>query len=293
MRIVFIGTVEFSKKALEKLIELNSNIVGVCTKEYSNLNSDFSDLTPLCIQKKIPYKLIDDINSFKNIQWISELKPDIIFCFGWSYLIKKELLNLTRMGIVGFHPTELPFNRGRHPLIWALALGLKQSASTFFFMDEGADSGDILSQKPFNILYEDNAKSLYNKVTKLALSQIEEFLPELENETYLKKKQNHNLSNTWRKRGITDGLIDFRMSSYAIYNLVRALTKPYVGAHVVYKNKNISIWKIKEVDFKDNNFEPGKILNISNNIITVKTYDGAVNLLEHEFQTLPEIGEYL
>jgi methionyl-tRNA formyltransferase len=151
MRIVFIGTVEFSLKSLEKLIFLDANIVGVCTKELSKINSDFADLVPLCQENQIPYRLVTDINSRENLEWIGNLNPDIIFCFGWSSLIKKELLELAPMGIVGYHPAKLPENRGRHPLIWALFLGMKQSASTFFFMDEGADSGDILSQVDFEI----------------------------------------------------------------------------------------------------------------------------------------------
>jgi methionyl-tRNA formyltransferase len=104
-------------------------------------------------------------------------------------LIKKELLELAPMGIVGYHPAKLPENRGRHPLIWALFLGMKQSASTFFFMDEGADSGDILSQVDFEILENDDARSLYNKVIDIALLQIEDFLPKLQNKTYDRIKQ--------------------------------------------------------------------------------------------------------
>lgn len=173
MKILFVGTVEFSYKALEKLIELKAELVGVCTKDKSNFNSDFADLTLLCEENKIPYKFVDDINSKENIEWINTLNPDIIFCFGWSNLIKKELLNLPIMGVIGYHPASLPQNRGRHPLIWALVLGLNQSGSTFFFMQEGADDGDILSQKEFEILYEDDAKSLYNKVSKIALNQIQ------------------------------------------------------------------------------------------------------------------------
>lgn len=179
MKILFIGTVEFSYRILEKLIKLNAEIVGVCTKDESNFNNDFTDLIPLCKKNKIPYKFVDDINSKENIEWIKIFEPDIIFCFGWSSLIKKELLTLTSMGVVGYHPAQLPKNRGRHPLIWALALGLKRSASTFFFMDEGADDGDILSQEEFEILYEDDAKSLYNKVANIVLYQIEYFLSHL------------------------------------------------------------------------------------------------------------------
>ena len=293
MRILFVGTVEFSKKALQKLIDTDANVVGVCTKDKSNFNSDFADLTSLCKESKIPYQFVDDINSKENIDWINTLNPDIIFCFGWSNLIKQELLNLPKMGVLGYHPASLPQNRGRHPLVWALALGLEKSASTFFFMQEGADDGDILSQKEFEILYEDDAKSLYDKISDIALNQIEEFLPKLQNNNFQRIKQNHNLANTWRKRGKFDGKIDFRMSSNAIYNLVRALTKPYVGAHIEYKNQDISVWKVEEVEIDKKNIEFGKVLEINGSTIVVKAYDKAIKIIEHNFKELPKVGEYL
>ena len=293
MRAVFIGTVEFSLRSLEKLIGLNVNLVGVITKESSSFNSDFVDLKPLCISNGIPCLYVDDINSLDSIKWIKDLNPDVIFCFGWSSLIKKEILNIAPMGVVGYHPAKLPMNRGRHPLIWALALGLEESASTFFFMDEGADTGDILSQVDFEISYQEDARSIYDKVNDIALCQIEDFIPRLKQGKYSKVKQDGLRSNSWRKRNEIDGLIDFRMSSRAIYNLTRALTKPYVGAHIKYRGKNISIWKVKEVDVVKENIEPGSVLNANNKSFIVKSYDGAVEVIGHDFKILPQVGEYL
>ena len=293
MKILFIGTVEFSKIALKKLIELNAQIVGVCTKEKSEFNSDFADLIPLCEKNKIPYKFTDNVNSKDNCDWIKSFNPDIIFCFGWSNLLKKNILTLAPMGVLGFHPSELPKNRGRHPLIWALVLGLKKSASTFFFMNEGIDSGEILSQKKFDILENDDAQTLYDKFANIALLQIEEFLPQLEKKTYQTIKQNDKASNTWRKRVKIDGQINFRMSSQAIYNLVRALSKPYVGANINYKEKEIIVWKVEIIDYKQDNIESGKVLDVNKDKILVKTYDGAIEITHHEFKKLPNIGEYL
>lgn len=293
MRIVFIGTVEFSLKALEKLITLDANIVGVCAKENSSFNADFADLTPLCHNNKIPYMYVENINSTQSLNWIQKLQPDIIFCFGWSSLLKKELLAIAPMGVIGYHPAMLPYNRGRHPIIWALALGLEYTGSTFFFMDKGADSGDILSQEKIKIQYEDDAQSLYSKIITTAINQIEKFIPKLTNNTYKKISQDNTKSNCWRKRSSKDGLIDFRMSSNAIYNLVRALTKPYIGAHTRYNNQDITIWKVEEVKETTKNIEPGKVLKVQNNIITIKTYDNAINILEHQFDILPQEGEYL
>jgi len=164
MKIVFIGSVEFSLHALRRLVELNAEVVGVCTLKKSKFNTDHCDLSHFCAQSGIPSTYVDDINSIENLQWISNKSPDIIFCFGWSRFLKKEILALAPLGVVGFHPSALPKNRGRHPIIWALVLGLRETASTFFFMDEGADSGPILSQQAICIDSEDDARSLYNKI---------------------------------------------------------------------------------------------------------------------------------
>lgn len=293
LKILFIGTVEFSYKMLEKLILLESNVIGVCTKNHSVFNSDFVDLTPLCIQNKIPYLLTQDINSIEAVNWIKELNPDIIFCFGWSSLIKSDLLKIPKIGIIGYHPTKLPKNRGRHPLVWSLVLGLETSASTFFFIEEGADDGDILSQVDFDILYEDDAKSLYKKIIDISLNQIELFLPLLQNNNYLRIKQNNEIATIWRKRGKSDGSIDFRMSSRSIYNLVRALTKPYNGAHILFGELEVKIWKVEEVENNEKNVEYGKVLNVDNNEIIVKCGHNSIKIVDHEFKNLPKIGDYL
>ena len=293
MRIVFIGTVEFSKKALKKLIELDANIVGVCTKKKSNFNSDFVDLKPLCKKNNIPVNLVKDINSKENYNWIKSLNPDIIFCFGWSSLIKKKILILPPMGVLGFHPTKLPQNRGRHPIIWTLVLGLSESSSTFFFMDKGVDDGDILSQKDIKVLKSDNAETLYNRLINVSVNQIEKIVSMLETNNFRKIKQNHSLSNTWRKRSKDDGKINFKMTSKDIHNLVRALSKPYIGAHINYKNKDIIVWRTKIIKFQKQNIEPGKVLISNKNSITVKSADGAIEIIESEFVKFPKKGEYL
>ena len=63
MRIVFIGAVEFSLRALEKVLALNGDVVGVCTLKASSVNSDFTDLAFFSNQKKIPSIYAEDINS--------------------------------------------------------------------------------------------------------------------------------------------------------------------------------------------------------------------------------------
>jgi methionyl-tRNA formyltransferase len=293
-KILFIGTVEFSYKALSTLIENKFEIVGILSKKESNFNSDYYDLTPLAEDNNIPIIYRTKDNKDEIISFIKSLNPDIIYCFGWSHILTKSILSIPKYGVIGFHPAELPNNRGRHPIIWALFLGLKQTASTFFIMDEGADTGDIISQEKIKII-DDNAFTLYNKIINVALKQIVSFTIELETkEVFLNKiKQDKTQGNSWRKRTKQDGKIDFRMTSNAILNLVNALSSPYVGAHVEFQNQDVKIWNVRDEKSNLSNFEPGKVLEIIGNDIIVKTYDGSIRILDHEFKITPTKGEYL
>jgi methionyl-tRNA formyltransferase len=293
MRIVFVGSVQFSADILQQLVEMRADIVGVCTKEESVFNTDHVDLRSFCELNEIPWIYSENINSVHTSSWIRTLKPDVIFCFGWSEIIKAELLRIPPLGVVGFHPTALPKNRGRHPLIWSLVLGLKETASTFFFMDLDADSGDIISQVEIQIGHKDNAKDLYRKVTEVAKEQILEFVPKLALGTVERQKQNFALANVWRKRGINDGRIDWRMSAESIHNLVRGLSKPYVGAHFIFKGSEIKVWKTTIWKESPANFEPGKILLVSETGTVVKCGTGAICLTQTGPGFKPTEGDYL
>jgi len=285
--------VQFSEKALAKLIEIQADVAGVCTLEKSSFNADHVDLAPLCRKKNIPVKYVNDINSSESIDWIKAHAPDVVFCLGWSRLLKTELLNLAPLGVVGYHPAKLPKNRGRHPLIWALVLGLDKTASTFFFMDAGADSGDILSQRLITISENDNAGILYERMTEAALEQIEEFVPALALGNYQRFPQDHSEASYWRKRGNKDGQIDWRMTARSIHNLVCGLTKPYIGAHFELDGEIIKVWKTRVVENSKKNIEPGKVLIADENGIVVKAGEDSVRLIKTEPVMAIQPGSYL
>lgn len=294
MRVVFIGMVDFSYSLLQELVCMEGvNVVGVVTGERDGFNTDYSDVTPLCRERGIPFKVVGDINQPDNVNYIRALRPDVIYCFGWSRLIKAGILGIPPLGVVGYHPSALPANRGRHPLIWALVLGLSETASSFFLMDEKPDNGEIISQVTVPIGYSDDARSLYDRITLLAVGQMKDFTRELVQNGKFGALTPNTAGNFWRKRTASDGLIDFRMSSYSIYNLVRALTKPYVGAHVRFKNMDVKIWRVKEEAWNVPNIEPGKVLKVEGGNLLVKTGDAAIWLLEHEFEEqMPGDADY-
>lgn len=297
MRIVLIGCVEFSQAALDCLLSIpEAKVVGVVTRAASTFNNDFCSLAPTAQKHSIPVFFADQAGEPEMRAWMEKQQPDLIYCFGWSYLLKKETYSLAKVGAIGFHPAALPRNRGRHPLIWALALGLKQTASSFFFLTESADAGDLISQKTVEISDQDDAASLYAKVTKTAVAQIREFTLALARNNCPRQPQDSRLANEWRKRGKKDGEIDWRMPSQGIYNLVRALTHPYVGAHVAHPQGNFKVWQAVVADGEavgSEHLEPGKILAIEQQEILVKCGSGAVRLRKHELPPTLKKGDYL
>lgn len=294
MRILFIGCVQSSAILLEELLKHTFDVVGVITKSASPFNSDYVDLSDICKKYNVDYIYVNNINDENSVEFAKHTHPDYIYCFGWSELIRNELLSTPVKGVIGFHPAALPNNRGRHPTIWALVLGLKETASTFFVMDEFADRGAIVSQEMLRITYDDDADTLYNKILEIAKKQVIDFSNKLENEACNLILQNPNAGNNWRKRGIKDGEIDWRMSSYAIYNLVRALTKPYIGAHISIGEKQYKVWKVEEVMMENlDNIEPGKVLDVlSNTNFYVKAYDNVIHVMNCDPIDI-KVGDYL
>lgn len=296
IKILFIGCVKSSEKMLDKLINMEVEIVGVVTKRKSTFNSDFCDLKVLAVKNDISCIYAENINDKYIVNFAKEKKPDLIYCFGWSELLGNELLSIPTKGCVGHHPTELPYNRGRHPQIWALVLGLKRTASTFFMMKEGADDGDIISQEELLIDIDDDAMSLYKKIDEIALKQIEKFTNDFINNTVKYIKQDNSKANYWRKRTKADGKIDWRMGSMCIYNLVRALTKPYVGAHFKYNGNEYKVWKTKLIKNDSNlydNIEYGKVIKVKEDLsFIIKTGDGIIEVVDYERFPIKE-GDYI
>lgn len=296
LRIAFIGCVASSRVALLTLLSLPATlceVVGIMTMRSNRINSDHVDLSDLA-GSGIPLMFVEDaVGDIAQADWLREYEPDLIFCVGWSRLLSDSVLRVAPRGVVGFHPAALPENRGRHPLVWALVLGLRQTASTFFLMDSGADSGPLLSQLPITIDLEDDASSLYAKVLELLPRQVEAIVRGLDDGSLIPQPQDATCVTYWRKRSVDDGRIDWRMESSAIRNLVRALSRPYPGAYFMHQGREVKVWRCSEVAEAPANAEPGKVLLVEGRHLTVRSGRGAVHLIDHELDSIPAEGDYL
>ena len=221
-----------------------------------------------------------NINAIDTIQIIKEYNPDYIFVIGWSQIIKKEILETPKRGIIGYHPSPLPKNRGRGVIPWTILQKNKETGSTLFWIDEGIDSGDILLQKVFPVEYNETAKTLYMKHMKVLRELLIEALGLIEDGNPPRIPQDHSKTTYCAKRTPEDGLINWDLPAEEIWTLIRAVTEPYPGAFTYYKDKKLIIWEAVYIGDAPYWGLPGQIQQLSSSGALVTCGDGKVLLIK-------------
>jgi methionyl-tRNA formyltransferase len=267
-KVLFLGSVEFSERLFRDVLrhwtpDDSVEVLGFVSLSPMSQQGDYRNLKNLAQEVGLPYFELNSSRSGAELEsLIGSLKPDLVISIGWPRLIPETCLNAVAQGVIGYHPTALPRHRGRHPLIWSIALGLKNSASSFFVMTPAADAGDLVNQATFDLEETETARTLYEKLLKIACQQLKDILDQwMVSGALSRKSQDPSLATSWRKRNSLDGQIDWRMSAFQIDRLVRALSDPYPGATLQHGNQNYKIWKTLIIHPNGGPaFEPGRIL---------------------------------
>jgi methionyl-tRNA formyltransferase len=186
---------------------------------------------------------IDHINDNIVSETLRERGIDWLFIIGWSQIASEETIKAPKLGVVGAHPTLLPEGRGRAAIPWAIIKGLKQTGVTFFKMDLGVDTGEILAQEVIPMEERETATTLYNKVDEAHVSLFLDTLPKLISGNYSLQKQDESKATYWEGRNPADGEIKTSMTPEEVDKLVRATTHPYPGAYFIDLDGSIvKIW---------------------------------------------------
>ncbi|MCX6239055.1 MAG: formyltransferase family protein [Bacteroidia bacterium] len=275
-----LGTTQFLVSCVRGLIESGCTIQSLISLPKHLLPDNSIDVKKFSVEIGSEYFETDNINSKASKDYIRSLSPELIFS-SWPKLIDSEFLSIPIFGTIGTHPTELPLNKGRHPLQWQIVLGLKHSKLSFFWMDAGVDSGALIMQAPYPIHSDDTIVSLAKRVNAVAFSASKTIGKELMTSGTLKRtEQNNKQTNTWRKRSRHDVLIDFRMNADKILALIRSFTLPYPCSTFIFESDLLHVvsGEISQREELFDNIEPGKIISIGTHFIEVKTADKLLKL---------------
>ncbi len=144
MRVVVLGTSALTQNCADAWRK-NHDLVGVVSMPLGSRPDNSADLEPYAASIGASYLEFADLDA--AVPQLRALRPDILFST-WPKLLSRAVIESAPL-CIGSHWSELPANRGRHPLHWMIALGMTRGAISFFKMDDGVDTGDILLQVPF------------------------------------------------------------------------------------------------------------------------------------------------
>lgn len=211
------------------------------------------------------------------LEVLNRWKPDIMIVLGWYSIIPHKVIDSMPMGTVAIHASLLPKYRGMAPIPWAIISGETKTGVTFFHLDRGVDTGDVIAQRSFAITNTDNCATVYKKATEDSIAILKQFLPLLASGKAPRIVQNHAEAKTFPRRTPADGLIDWSQPSTEIYDFIRAQTHPYPGAFTLLQGKKLRIWKASKSGEINSSNLPGEV--VADNLkLCVTTSDGSIVL---------------
>ena len=285
MKFVLIGSVMSSECALEIMIKKNIDIQMVFSLDeaYSINVSTYRPIHKMAEKYGIPFKKFHKINDLENLEILRSIEPDYIFVIGLSQLVKSDLLACAKKGVIGYHPAPLPKFRGRAAIVWQILLGIKETAVSLFYLDEGTDSGDIICQEKFTIGDNDYAEDVLEKAKEAALRAISKGIDLILDPEFVPQKQNHNDATYLLKRNPEDGKIDWNSDGQYIQRFVRAVSKPYPGAFSEYEGREkVIFWKADFIKTDKYYGFNGQIISKTEQYIEILCNGGILKVFEYE-----------
>ncbi len=179
---------------------------------------------------------------------ISKLNLDLAICYSYDRIFDKAFLDIFNGEVYNFHGALLPKYRGQNTLNWVLVNGEEYTGMTLHRMDEGIDTGPIVSQKKIIIEQEDTAPTLQLKLHEAVRTLLSDFLPDIVNDSITCVPQDDAQATYVHKRRPSDGEIDWNRPAIEIYNLIRALVAPWPGAFYMRDNKKYVIDSFMTLD---------------------------------------------
>lgn len=288
MKIVFMGTPEFAAVCLEKLIQSSHEVVGVVSipdkaagrgqKMRSSAVAQLAKENNLLLMQ--PEKLKDA----DFLQQLKDLKADAFVVVAFR-MLPKEVWQIPPKGTFNLHASILPQYRGAAPINWAIINGETESGVTTFLIDEAIDTGNILLVEKVDILAEDNAGTLHDKLLAVGKELIIKTLDGLkEGSIQAKPQENIAILKTAPKIFKEDGQINWTKNIESIHNKIRGLS-PYPAAwSFIQKENDSKTFKIFKGHFEktENPVDLHQSISFENNQMIIHLSDG--NYIVEELQ---------
>lgn len=269
MRIVFMGTPDFSVDCLKALANSKHQVVGVFCQPDKPVGRKqqltFPDVKVEAL--KHDYKVYQPVTlkNGKGLEILKELNPDLVVVVAYGKILPDDCLKFPKYGCINVHASILPKYRGASPIHFAVLNGDEETGVTVQQMDSGIDTGDILNIIKCPIGENDTTEKMYEILAPLGAKAMMQTIDMIEKGSLSPVKQDESLASKVGLLSRDMSGIDWSKSAKEIHNKIRGLYS-WPGASTVISGKTLKLHSSVLSDKKGNNI-PGQVIDSDGKII--------------------------
>lgn len=280
MKIIFMGTPDFSVGTFEALIEAGHEIILAVTQpdkpKGRGEKVQYPPVKEAALKRQIPVFQPKRVRAPECIEELRKYDADIMVVIAFGQILPKEILEMTPYGCVNVHASLLPKYRGAAPIQWAVINGERVSGVTTMQMDEGLDTGDMLMKTEIVLDEKETGGSLHDKLAGAGAELCVQTLEALKDGTVVREPQQESTTEYARMLDKGMGRIDWGKDAKSIECLIRGLN-PWPSAYTEWNGKTMKIWEADVADI-DEGREPGTVIRVEKDGFCVQTGSGSLKV---------------
>lgn len=286
LRVVYMGTPDFAVPALRALIDSHHEVVGVFTQpDRKSGRGKKVRQTPVkkaAVEHDIPVFQPESVKTDEAAQELAALEPDVTVVAAYGQILPKRILELPRLGSLNIHASLLPEYRGAAPINWALVRGETETGVTMMKMDEGLDTGPILTAESVEVPELMTAQELHDVLAELGAKMIVETLDKYAAGQLEPTPQDDSESSYASMLSKEDGRVDWEKTAKEVADHIRGFN-PWPGAYTFHNEETKSHrLKLHLARAAEGSGEPGQVIEAdpSEGVLRVACAgSGAVDIL--------------
>lgn len=283
MKVVYFGTPEYAVPTLKTLIESKHQVVAVVSQpDKPKGRSNKLVPTPVkevALENNIPVFQYEKIRK-EDISELLSIDADIYVTCAYGQILGANILFAKKYGVINLHGSLLPKYRGASPIQCALIGCENVTGVTILKSGIGLDDGEIIAKRELSISQDDNAITLFEKLSKLSADMIVETLDEIENGTAQYIPQDESLATKCSMFSSENGIIDFNKSVKEIVGLIKGLAI-WPNVRITIDDVYFKLYNAKVSNVDGEGFECGQVVVANNKQgLHIKCLDGVVEITE-------------
>ena len=286
MRIIFMGTPDFSVPALRALVDKGHQVIAVVTQpDKPKGRGKAVQMTPVKEAAQalgIPVYQPVKVREEGFLQQLEVLAPEVIIVAAFGQILPQRLLDIPVYGCINIHASLLPKYRGAAPIQWAILDVEKETGITTMQMNAGLDTGDILEKLVVPVDDEETGGSLHDKLSAAGGKLILSTLEKLEQGLLVPVAQTEEGTCYARMLDKGMGKMDWNKGASELERMIRGLN-PWPSAYTELDGKTLKIWQAKVME-SEYDGEPGQVVKAEKDAFWVKTGKGSLAILSLQLE---------